>query len=96
MIYLYIVVFWRDNGFKIIPVQNLTKFYGWSNNLSYVFIITYPLGAQQLYVLFSLIANYHPFVFIRFSVMCAYVIEGEEGTSWVNLRPVGQKSVEVQ
>jgi ATP/ADP translocase len=50
--------FWRENVFKIVPVQVPTKLEMWQNCVAFIFVITYVLQAMWPHVVYILIGRF--------------------------------------
>jgi hypothetical protein len=62
---LLLLLFWRENVFKIVPVQVPTKLEMWQNYVIFVFVVTYVLQAMWPCVVHKLITDHRPLLSMR-------------------------------
>jgi hypothetical protein len=64
------ITFWRENVFKIVPVQVPIKLEMWQNYVAFVFVITYVLQAMWPCVVHILIIDHRPLLSMRIPHVC--------------------------
>jgi hypothetical protein len=85
VIYFFLLVgwdFWRENIFKIVPVQVPTKLEMWQNYVTFVFVITYVLQAMWPCVVHILIIDHRSLLSMRVPRVCALRSSSGGRSNW--------------